>query len=275
MLSKRDKLFSAISSLHGLTCPACHALLDKSGDNLRCPNGHMVNVNRRGFINFLSVRPDNFYDSALFAARKQVFDAGCYRPVAEAILALLPAHPVRLLDAGCGEGWYLNTLLTQRPDCCGAGIDISSDAILQATNHPAPAVWCVGDLRHLPFANGTFDAVLDILTPANYDEFHRVLQPGGMLIKVYPGQDYLQEIRTARGMSRYEEGQVDAYLREKATLHREIHVHQTLDIAPSLWDAFVRMTPLNHTLSPEEKDALAQKVSATITLDLHVALCSF
>lgn len=275
MLSKRDKLFTAISDLRGLTCPACRALLDKSGDNLRCPSGHMVNVNRRGFINFLSVRPDSFYDSALFAARQQVFNAGCYQPVASAILSLLPTHPLKLLDAGCGEGWYLNTLLTQRPDCCGAGIDISSDAILQATNHTAPAVWCVGDLRRLPFADGTFDVLLDILTPANYDEFRRVLRPNGMLVKVYPGQDYLRELRAARGMSPYEEGQVDAYLREKTTLQQEVHVHEVLPVTPSLWDAFVRMTPLNHDLSPAEKDALALKVADTVTLDLHVALCSF
>jgi len=59
----------------------------------------------------------------------------------------------------------------------------------------------VGDLRRLPFADGTFSAVLDVMTPANYDEFRRVLSPDGMLVKVYPGQDYLREIRAARGMS--------------------------------------------------------------------------
>jgi len=39
------------------------------------------------------------------------------------------------------------------------------------------------------------DARTDVLTPANYDEFRRVLSPDGMLVKVYPGQDYLREIR--------------------------------------------------------------------------------
>lgn len=137
------------------------------------------------------------------------------------------------------------------------------------------AVWCVGDLRRLPFADGTFSAVLDVLTPANYDEFRRVLSPDGVLVKVYPGQDYLREIRAARGMSAYEEGQVDAYLREKAQLVKAVRVHETLPVSPELWGDFVRMTPLNHNLSAAEKDALAQRADAHVTVDLHAALCRF
>ncbi len=275
MLSKREKLFSAVSAVNGLICPSCHQRLFRRRDNLCCDRGHLLNVNRRGCINFLSTQTDTFYDAALFSARKAVFDAGCYRPVAEAIARLLPDRPAKLLDVGCGEGWYLNELLTARPDCCGAGIDISRDAILQATDHPCEALWCVGDLRRLPFAEHTFDVVLDVLTPANYAEFRRILSPNGVLIKVYPGQDYLQELRLARGLSPYAEGEVDAYLREKTHLLREAHVHQALPVTPALWDAFVRMTPLNQDLTEDEKAALSRHAAPTITLDLHVALCSF
>lgn len=156
MLSKREKLFAAVSDLHGLICPVCRRLLSRQGDNLICAGGHAINVNRRGCVNLLSAQADTFYDAALFAARERVFTAGCYQPVADAIDALLPDAPQKLLDAGCGEGWYLNSLLTRRTDSIGAGIDISRDAILQATNQPCQAVWCVGDLRRLPFADGTF-----------------------------------------------------------------------------------------------------------------------
>lgn len=76
-------------------------------------------------------------------------------------------------------------------------------------------------------------------------------------------------------MSAYEEGQVDAYLREKAQLVKSVRVHETLPVSPELWGDFVRMTPLNHDLSAAEKDALAQKADAHVTVDLHVALCRF
>ena len=125
MLSKREKLFAAVSDLHGLICPVCCRLLSRQGDNLICAGGHAVNVNRRGCVNLLSAQADTFYDAALFAARERVFAAGCYQPVADAIDALLPDAPQKLLDAGCGEGWYLNALLTRRTDSIGAGIDIT------------------------------------------------------------------------------------------------------------------------------------------------------
>lgn len=273
MLSKRDKLFLAAQQLDCLACPVCRQALTRTGDDLACPAGHRLNVNRKGCLNVLSQQVDSCYDAALFAARRRVFDAGCYDAVVTAIERLLPPEQHRLLDAGCGDGWYLNALLTRREDWCGAGVDISRDAIFQATNHPCTALWCVGDLRRLPFADGSFTAVLDVLTPANYDEFSRVLSSDGLLIKVYPGSGYLKELRAARGLAPYEEGQVDAYLRERAQIVGEQRVTATHEVTPELWRDFVWMTPLMQDLSDTEKNAVVQAPANTVTIDLHVAAC--
>ena len=273
MLSKREKLFLAAETLGCLACPTCGAVLTRTGDDFACGNRHRINVNRKGCLNVLSAQVDSCYDADLFTARGRVFDAGCYNAVADAIESLLPEDNQRLLDAGCGDGWYLNALLARHADWCGAGIDISRDAILQATNHPCTALWCVGDLRRLPFGDGSFTAVLDVLTPANYEEFRRVLAPGGLLIKVYPGSGYLQELRAARHLPPYEEGQVDAYLREKAVVTGEQHVLVQHPVTPALWRDFVWMTPLMQDLSAEEKNAIAQRPDRTVTIDLHVAAC--
>lgn len=273
MLSKRDKLFLAAETLGSLACPVCSAHLTRTGDDFACGNRHRINVNRKGCLNVLSSQVDSCYDADLFAARRRVFDAGCYNAVVEAIENLLPKGNQRLLDAGCGDGWYLNSLLTRHEDWCGAGVDISRDAILQATNLPCTALWVVGDLRRLPFADSSFTAVLDVLTPANYDEFRRVLAPDGLLIKVYPGSGYLKELRAVRGMAPYEEGQVDAYLREKAAIVGEKRVTVTHAVPDELWRDFVWMTPLMQDLSAEEKNAIAAKNAGSVTVDLHVAAC--
>ena len=273
MLSKRDKLFLAAGTLGCLACPSCGAALTRSGDDLACPNRHRLNVNRKGCLNVLSAQVDSCYDADLFAARRRVFDAGCYDAVISAIEALMPAGEHRLLDAGCGDGWYLNALLTRHEGWSGAGVDISRDAIFQATNLPCTALWVVGDLRRLPFADGSFTAVLDVLTPASYDEFRRVLAPGGLLIKVYPGSSYLRELRHARGLPPYEEGQVDAYLRENAAVVAERRVTVTHSVPPELWRDFVWMTPLMQDLSDEEKNAIAAHPLPTVTVDLHIAAC--
>ncbi|MBR3764463.1 MAG: methyltransferase domain-containing protein [Clostridia bacterium] len=276
MLSKRDKLFLAAEALGSLVCPVCRKPLARSGDDLVCTGTakkHRLNVNHKGCLNVLSQQADSCYDAALFDARRRVFSSGCYNAVADAIEALLPTGRNRILDAGCGDGWYLNALLTRHHDWCGAGADISRDAILRATDLPCTALWLVADLRRLPFADSSFTAVLDVLTPASYDEFRRVLAPGGLLIKVYPGCGYLQELRAARGMAPYEEGQVDAYLREKATIVGEKRVTVTHAVSDELWRDFVWMTPLMQDLSAEEKDAIAAKPAETVTVDLHVAAC--
>ncbi len=271
MLSKREKLYQAAEGLNALRCPVCGGDLTRVGDDFACEKRHRVNVNRKGCLNFLSAPVDSCYDAALFQARRRVFAAGCYQPVAEALEAMLPQGEQRLLDAGCGDGWYLNALLEKHADWQGAGVDISRDAILQATDQPCTALWCVGDLRKLPFRGGAFTAVLDVLTPANYEEFRRVLAPDGLLLKVYPGSGYLREIRAARGMEPYAEGQVEAYLREKAQVVEERRVTVSHRVTPELWRDIVWMTPLNQDLTDEEKEALAQRPADTVTVDLHIA----
>ncbi len=271
MPSKREKLYQAAEALQALRCPVCGGAMGRAGDDFACANKHRVNVNRKGCLNFLSAPVDSCYDAALFQARRRVFGAGCYLPVAEAIEAMLPPGEHRLLDAGCGDGWYLNELLQRHENWQGAGVDISRDAILQATDQPCTALWCVGDLRKLPFREGVFTAILDVLTPANYDEFRRVLAPEGLLLKVYPGSGYLKEIRAARGMEPYAEGQVEAYLREKAQVVEERRVTVSHRVTPELWRDFVWMTPLNQDLTDEEKETLAQRSAETVTIDLHIA----
>ena len=274
MLSKREKFYRAAERLGGLRCPRCGGALARAGEDFLCAAGHRVNMGRKGCLNFLSAPVGGCYDAALFAARRRVFAAGCYDEVARALGELLPPGEHRLLDAGCGDGWYLNALLAAHPAWCGAGVDISRDAVAQATDQPCEAVWCVADLRRLPFSDGAFTAVLDVLTPASYEEFGRVLASGGVLVKVYPGEGYLREIRRARGMAAYAEGQVEAYLREKTRLLARRRVVKACPVDAALWGDFVWMTPLNQDLSPKEKEALASRPADTVTVDLHVAMVS-
>ena len=275
LLSKRDRLHLAAERLGALACPVCGGPMGRAGEDYACAVGHRINTHRKGCLNVLSSRVDTYYDAELFAARRRVFAAGCYDAVAEAIEGLLGPGPHRLLDAGCGDGWYLNALLTRHLDWLGAGIDLSRDAIFQATDQPCQVLWCVADLRRLPFLDGAFTAVLDVLTPAGYEEFRRVLTPGGLLVKVYPGGDYLKELRAARGMPPYEEGEVSRYLQNRTAFITERHITDVRSVSPELWRDFIWMTPLNQDLSAEEKDALAARPGSRVTIDLHVAICRF
>ena len=258
-----------------MRCPRCRSAFALNGASLVCQNRHTYDLSRRGYVNLAPSHDQNAekYDAVLFDSRRLVFEHGFYLPVAEAIASALPHGPVTVLDAGCGEGYYTRLLAERFPQAQFIGLDISRDAVTAAAREQSPASWMVADLKHLPFADDCADVLLDVLTPANYDEFRRILSPDGLLIKVYPGSGYLRELRTARGLAPYEEGQVDAYLREKAAIMVETRVTVTHTISDELWRDFVWMTPLMQDLSAEEKNAVAAKNAGSVTIDLHVAAC--
>ena len=91
MLSKKEKLFAAVEQLDALVCPSCGGNLQRRGDSLVCPQGHCLNVNRRGTLNVLSESRREDYRSELFEARSRVFAAELYDPVAE------PSRSLRMM----------------------------------------------------------------------------------------------------------------------------------------------------------------------------------
>lgn len=98
------------------------------------------------------------------------------------------APPGRILDAGCGDGeGVLDALADERPV---AGLDFSWAQASRA-NGVAPGRVVQGDMTALPFAAETFAAVTAFYSiihvpaaekPAVYEEFARVLRPGGVAL---------------------------------------------------------------------------------------------
>jgi SAM-dependent methyltransferase len=104
----------------------------------------------------------------------------------------------RVLDAGCGTGGFLSVLRSRRPDLNPFGIEWDATAARRARDKSGAAV-TQGSINALPFADGSFDAVLsaDVLCHAAVDpavalpELKRVLRPGGRLIINMPAYQWL------------------------------------------------------------------------------------
>ncbi|MBQ8537365.1 MAG: methyltransferase domain-containing protein [Clostridia bacterium] len=269
-----SKMQKALSSLgrwqEALACPVCGGGIEVEAHRIRCVHGHSWDVNRKGYVNLLSRPHATYYDQALFAARGRLLGAGVYEPVIQALAAYLRPGD-RVLDAGCGEGYYLDALSRITP-IEGAGIDISRDAIAQAACHEAPQLWLVGDVARLPFKPGSLDVILDILTPASYRAFWQALKPEGLLMKVYPGCDYLKELRMAMGLPAYAAGDVETYARQNARVEAIEEIHKTLTITPQMYRDFVFMPPLTQRLTLSEKEALAGRPQERMTLHLTLAV---
>ena len=265
MHGRLEHAFSLSASI-GMICPICGSPYVRQEQSLVCQKGHTVNGNRKGYFNFLSRPAPDTYGKPLFEARQRVFHAGLYDGVMSAVFDEIQ-NGESVLDVGCGEGTYLHALAARGHNGRLAGVDISRQGIEIAST--GDALFCVADMRHLPFAVHSFDTILNILSPADYSEFQRVLKPSGKVIKVIPGPDYLKEVREARHL-KGGDSQADARLKEKMHIHKTRHVYDVKAIDAGLWPDILQMTPLNQDLTPEQFRDMAKTPARTLTIDLMV-----
>lgn len=174
-----------------LRCPFCHLNLELQDNIFCCDNGHVINLNKSGQINVLSKPVDVNYQLALFEARFNINQAGLFEPLLKVIKPYV-LNACHIVDVGCGEGSHLNYLVDKH---LAIGIDISKYGIQYAAKKYQHINWVVADLANMPIANHSVDVLFNCLTPANYNEFLRVLANQGKLIKIIPNEGYLQELR--------------------------------------------------------------------------------
>ena len=184
-----------------LLCPVCGQALQRETGCWKCDHRHSFDVARQGYVNLLTVdrkhakHPGDTKEQV--AARKAFLDAGYYAPIAQTVCRLLtPLAPKAVLDAGCGEGYYLTNLQAALPQAEYAGIDISKDAVRFAAVRNKNALWLTGTAAALPFPAESFDAVLSMFALTVEGEFARVLRPGGHYLQVIAGADHLMGLKT-------------------------------------------------------------------------------
>lgn len=171
-----------------------------------------------------------------------------------------------VLDAGCGEGYYLSQLgwIPER-----WGIDISRDAVRYAAARDRGAHWLTATAAHLPFADGGFDCVLSMFALTAGAEFARVLRPGGIFVQVLAGQNHLPGLKSII---------YPAHVEKEKTLHPALlgfsllHT-QTLRFSFSLPDAqsvhdLLYMTPHVWRITKRGAEALAQTAQLTDTAEV-------
>ena len=262
-------MIDAIASL--LRCPLCGEPFARRENSFVCPRGHCYDIARQGYVNLAPARQERFYTKALFENRARVFESGLFAPVVDALSEVLdrfvPGENPVVVDAGCGEGYYIRRVCPQR-EITRVGFDLSRDAVRLAARGEKSAAFFAADLAHIPLADGCADAVLDVFTPANYAEFGRVLRPGGVLLKLAPRAGYLRELRAAaKGHLRnadYDGGQVDRYAREHMDVIEQRVITYTRSVPPELTRELARMTPM---LAGIDADALDLSGVTEITID--------
>ncbi|MCM3636043.1 methyltransferase domain-containing protein [Paenibacillus camelliae] len=286
--NERTVLFSKYEDI--FQCPICrNAMTLVNQKSFICSNNHCFDLNKKGYVNLLTHSLKTKYDKAMFEARKAISAKGFFEPLLDRICVMMASEqlltdsqsPIKILDAGCGEGSHLTyTLqkLIEKADreVFGVGIDIAKEGITIASRGVSDTVWCVGDLAKSPFSDKSFHFILNILSPANYSEFHRMLDDEGMVVKVIPERKYLQELRAIL----YKQSDRSIYSNEHTIEHFKRnfnlvdfqHVQYRVTMEHEDIEKLVHMTPLSWGAPAELVQQALAKNKLEITFDFSIML---
>jgi 23S rRNA (guanine745-N1)-methyltransferase len=220
----------------------------------------------------------------MVSARHGFLEGGYYSRVSDAVnrtatgvLAGSGPGPA-VLDAGCGEGYYLSRLASSLGRGIFLGTDISKWAIIQAAKRRSGGgiLWFVAGVSRLPVGDGGLDAVLSVFSKWDPGEFHRILRNGGSLVSVTPREGHLLALRRllydnvfpVRGAGgepdpagRYFVKAGTESVEYAATIRGGGMVGNLLDMTPYSWKA-----PRQRVSAVREMDELEVEVSVDVTV---------
>ncbi|MET3999907.1 putative RNA methyltransferase [Marinobacterium sp. MBR-109] len=270
-------------SLFALICPVCKLPLQQADNRLGCEHNHSFDLARQGYWNLLlpqrkrSKEPGDSAD--MVQARQRFLQAGHYAPLAQAIVGLLQEHmptdiPQRLLDLGCGEGWYTDQLQRQL-SLSVAGLDISKPAVRAASRRNPDILWLVATGADIPLADESVDIASLIFGRLLPEPTARVLKPGGLLLVVYPGPAHLRALRSliyeqVRDSSGFNPEQGLAERFDPVTT-RQLAFEFRLDTHEAIQD-LLAMTPHGQRLNSAARERIATCRELNEQADFRLAL---
>ena len=264
-----------------LRCPLDAMPLVLENGSLICERGHRYDIGKQGYTNLLSVqhkRSLNPGDSKdMVSARQSFLSAGFYEPIAKSVMhsvSQAAKSPATVLDAGCGEGYYLHYVTEHQQDPLNIiGFDISKWAVQRAARR-CHGTWMVASNKNIPLADSSVDVVLDMFGFPDYVSFERVLTPGGRLIRVTPAPQHLIELRT---LIYPQVQQVSSANTHPNTLNRLSSEQLTfnVELERSTLKQLLMMTPHMFKTSAQGRSNLERIGCLTVTVDVVIDTFAF
>ena len=191
-----------MKSVWPLTCPVCSQALHHEPGTLKCPAGHSFDIAREGYVNLLTdadrERGIDGDSRAMLHARRRFLEAGYFAPLLDALRHEI-AGARCVLEAGCGEGYYIGGLA--HDNARFIGIDISRDAVRMAAPRHRLATFAVANVRRRIYVEpSSVEVLLSIFAPRNPAEFARVVIDGGSVIIIVPAPAHMADVRAAHDM---------------------------------------------------------------------------
>jgi len=240
-------------------CPKCYGKLTFDGAMAKCPLGHSYDRAKAGYFNLLlgasgSTHGDN---RDMVEARRTFLDTGAYLPLADKVSELVKKHlsGTRVLDIGCGEGYYTDAI-EKSVASLGAAVsafDISKDAVRYAARRNKNLELAVASAYKMPTADESFDLAVNMFSPLAKDEVRRTLRSDGIFILAVPGEEHLFGLKRVTYKTPYKNELADPHIDGFELLLTE-RVTYTLDLCgKETVGSLFMMTPYAYRTPPEDK----------------------
>jgi 23S rRNA (guanine745-N1)-methyltransferase len=284
-VTNKEKSAELVSKyVHVFSCPLCNSQMKVANlKSLVCINNHTFDFAKQGYINMITRSTNSHYDKELFKARQKIIiESDLYalpnEKISEVINEKINASngEVMILDAGCGEGSHLQRILDEYKNemVTRVGIDISREGIRMAASNYKKSIWLVGDLANLPLVEQSSHVILNILSPANYMEFKRVLVPEGLIVKVVPRSNYLKELREAlfddTDKKSYKNDETVSLFKRHFNLVDIFNLSYTKELTQTELTNLAQMSPLVWNSKKEHIDQFTNQGLSEITVDLDI-----
>lgn len=252
-------------------CPLCNLDLVLSSSSYICKNKHTYDISKHGYVNLVLVNQKKSANPGdneeMIKSRNAFLNKGYYKPLSEQLSKTInlssKTTPQKILDIGCGEGYYLNELhqsFEKNLEHHMCGIDISKSAVQLAAKRKMGSKLAVANAYNLPFFDKTFDTIFSIFSPMSSIEVIRVLSDNGKIIIVGPAEEHLQgltqhiytDVIPHSGNYHVLDNDQDLISQEVIEVKKKILIQQE-DILD-----FLRMTPYYWQVNQENKEKILQ-----------------
>lgn len=270
-----------------LACPMdATALVERQGQ-LCCEQGHHFDIARQGYINLLPVQHKKSKapgdNKEMVAARTHFLNTQLFEPISEQINKTLlrvltdVTCNICVLDAGCGDGYYLDQLIKKvtHPNISAIGVDISKQAIMSAAKRNSNLTWLVASNKQLPVLDNSVDVILSVFGFPSVDGFARALVAQGSVILVEPGAQHLIELR--KHLYDKIEEPINKSARLAAPLFDVINTqtltYETKKLTNDELVNLLKMTPHCYRAPKAAVEQLCQQSDISVTVEVNITVC--
>lgn len=261
-----------------LICPVCGGNLEILEKNCICPNRHSFDIARSGYVNLLlskhmgkTIHGDN---KLMVQARRNFLDKGFYAPLKDKLCEKAEEYfrGGVILDAGCGEGYYTESVAEQIREAEIIGVDISKTAADYSAKRCKKVRFAAASVFHLPIADKSCDMLITLFAPYSGEEFLRVLKKDGIMIMAIPSENHLWELKKAVYDTPYK-NQVKPYELEGFRLLENVRISSwiLLETKEEIQSLF-SMTPYYYRTGKAQQDRLAALERLETQIDFELLI---